>query len=696
MQKPTLIFENSPLFLAACIVLGLAYAYLLYSKKSSWGIRTDKILFALRFILASAIAALLISPVLKQVQNTVEQPAYVIAIDNSQSIKSATDSLELRNLVKKLKAFGDQLSENGFEVSYQTSDGGRYESIDDIEKFNHSGSDLASFLSDIAGDYEGRNLGGVTLVSDGIYNQGISPTYRSYNFRLATIGIGDSVPKSDISINDLVYNKISYQGNKFPLVAKIKSSGFEGERVNVSVSKGSEVLVTESITLARDNSMKEVKFLLDADENGFQRYRVNVTSFASEYTTLNNSKQAYIEVIEGTENIAMIAAAPHPDIKAIRSAVESNSNYSFDQYILSLAEDRNRLKQNTKQYDLLVLHQLPDSRGYHRLVNLWNTQIPKLFIYGGLTDIRNFNTKNEVLAIDAVPGEYDQVNASFNQAFVNFTLSEDLQQTFTELPPITVPFGKTNMNRGSKILLFQQVGSIVTAKPLIAINEELDNKEAVVLGDGLWQWKLTSYVINESHKPFNELVTSLIQFLSSKEDKRKFKVYPVKNEYTTGEQIVFDTEVYNDLYERVYGNKINLTLKNNDGDNFNYTFVTNENNTRYSITGIPEGVYSYTATSQLAEENVSTSGELIVRDLEIENVNLTADFGLLRNLSSKSGGYFTYYKDFNPAKETTLEATGVIHSTEKYLPFINLKWLFFVFLGMIALEWFIRKFSGSY
>jgi hypothetical protein len=45
---------------------------------------------------------------------------------------------------------------------------------------------------------------------------------------------------------------------------------------------------------------------------------------------------------------------------------------------------------------------------------------------------------------------------------------------------------------------------------------------------------------------------------------------------------------------------------------------------------------------------------------------------------------------------TVKEAQAIIRSDEKYDALINLKWIFFILLAMISVEWFLRKFYGSY
>ena len=166
----------------------------------------------------------------------------------------------------------------------------------------------------------------------------------------------------------------------------------------------------------------------------------------------------------------------------------------------------------------------------------------------------------------------------------------------------------------------------------------------------------------------------------------------------TNEKVTFDTEVYNDLYERVYGNKINLTLTDGEGNETNYTYITNENNTRYDISGLKEGVYKYIATTQIGGSRESVKGEFLIRELQLETVNLTADFDLLRKITAKNGGQFYKADNLDRLREELVsqEAQGTIHSSEKYLPFIYLKWIFFLILLLLTIEWFVRKYSGSY
>ena len=83
---------------------------------------------------------------------------------------------------------------------------------------------------------------------------------------------------------------------------------------------------------------------------------------------------------------------------------------------------------------------------------------------------------------------------------------------------------------------------------------------------------------------------------------------------------------------------------------------------------------------------------------QAELQNLTADFDLLRRLSKNTGGAFYPLANVDALKTELQqhEAKTIIHSEEAYNALINLKWVFFVLLAMVSVEWFARKYFGSY
>ncbi|MDF9799798.1 hypothetical protein OKW21_005061 [Catalinimonas alkaloidigena] len=700
MQQVQLLFDNSPWLIIPSMLVGAAYAALLYLKNKgfrhqSWDKQINYLLTGLRFVLVSLLCLLLVGPFIKQIKNTLEEPIVVFAVDNSSSISAVQDSSALQTFKQSLESVSADLMDNDYTLEYRTFEGSQ--NLDSLN-FRHNSSDLSELLSSISSEYEGRNLASVVLFSDGIYNEGVSPTYRPYSFRINTVGLGDTIPKQDINVRNLFYNKIAYQGNKFPLVAEIVNTGFEGETVNVSVKNRGNVISSQTLSFDQARDVSSIEFLLDASQEGMQRYEVEVQSLDGEFTTQNNTSQAYVEVIEGKENILLLAQAPHPDIKALKLAIEDNKNYELRSVILSVDEVSERELADIK-YDLVIFHQLPGRNLDNALVRKYiNEASASWFIVGNQTDLFSLSENNTILNIASVNNDVDEVKAVYNNGFTGFQIEGETQAIIEEFLPLSVPFGRVELKNNANVLLYQKVGSVETSKPLLVVGEVDERKSAVMLAEGLWQWRLQEYAKYENTQAFDALVSKLSQYLSAKEDKRRFRVYPEQDVFDDTEAVVFETEIYNEIYEEIYGFNIALTLTDESGETRKYSYITNESNTQYRISNLPEGIYQYRATAQIDGEQMVSNGEFTVRSLQIETLNLTANHQLLRDISANSGGVFFKQESLeNMASQLqSQEARGKIYTSEAFLPIINLKWLFFVLLLLISTEWAIRKYMGSY
>jgi hypothetical protein len=219
-----------------------------------------------------------------------------------------------------------------------------------------------------------------------------------------------------------------------------------------------------------------------------------------------------------------------------------------------------------------------------------------------------------------------------------------------------------------------------------------------LVGEGLWRWRLNEFADHGNTEMFDELFSKLIQYLSTQEDRRKFRSFPLQNEFSESEAVVIESQVYNDLFELIYGNTIQLEIRDEKGVITRYSYSTSPGSSRYRIGGLKEGVYRFKASTTLDDKLEEVNGQFLVKSQNLEAQNLTADFGLLRNLSAETGGTF-YTADQLSSLTNDLEKTkaaSLIHSEETFNQLINLKWVFFLLLILISTEWFLRKYLGSY
>ena len=692
MNSAELIFTNSPWWFAIALIAGLGYAWLLYTAKGPWSNTTKKILFALRTLAVALIIFLLINPLLKRAVNTTVPPIAVVLFDNSSSIPLSVGGDAVSTALDNVKNLSAALSDQGYDVKWRSL-GGEVTQADSI-KSDYETSNLSKQLGNLPDQYGAKDLSMAILVSDGIYNQGISPDYKNFTVPVHTVGIGDTIPKKDIILKDVRYNKVAYLDNQFPISAEILQNGYKGLTAIANLRKNGQVIDSKSVIFDQDRSFHTVEFIVTAGQAGINRYEIVLAPQSDEQSAVNNRKNIYIDIINNKDKILILASSPHPDIKSIKRVLELNKNYEVFDYIPGINEFKN------EPYSLVIAHQpFTGNRGAdNQLKALIEQELPIWYILGEKTRIPLFNEANQTIEIVQSRGQFDNVGPAVNKDFGKFTLTETDPKVLSELPPIAVPYGNTRLKAPSEVLLKQKIGNIVSERPLLVVNNNTDRKEAVLIGSGIWSWRIMEASRNETTETFNAIFSKLIQYLNTKEDKRKFRVNTSADEYNDSENVVFNTDVYNDIYEKIYDISVQLSVTDEQGNKQNYSYVTSQGNSDYRIGGLQPGAYRYTASATVNGKKEIVTGGFTVVKLQIESINLTADFNLLKRLSTKTGGSFVTSDEVGQLQQqlAAQPAQGILYTEERFSQLIELRWILLLITALFSAEWFIRKFSGGY
>ncbi|HKK79221.1 MAG TPA: hypothetical protein VJ933_06310 [Phaeodactylibacter sp.] len=694
-------FQYPSWYIILCLLLGLIVALLLYYRSQTFREQSralNWLLGSLRFLGVSLIALLLLSPLLRSLVQEVKKPIIVLAQDASESVGQAIskqDSVAYRSALQQLQ---QELSEQ-YEVQPYTFGSEVREGID--FNFTDKQSNISEMLSSAYDLYSGQNLGAVVLATDGIYNEGSNPVYSGGKLGapVYTIALGDTVPKKDLVVKRIFHNRIAYLGDKFSLEIDILAENAAGSNSQLRISKvenGQTRLLQQQPVPIDDNSFFDTReIILDANQVGVQRYRISITGVEGEASLANNSKDIFIDVLDARQKILILANAPHPDVTALRQAISNNKNYEVS------TAYADAFTETPQQYDFIILHNLPSrTNDASRVFNsIQSDNIPHLFIVGLQTNLNRFNEVQQLIRIQTRGGSENQVQAAVAADFALFTLSEELKSSLPNFAPLTAYFGEFQASPEAETLLYQRIGEVTTQYPLFVVGDQRGTKTGVLAAEGLWRWRLFDYLQNQDHERFNQLVGKVVQYLSLKEDKRRFRVSLSKNIFDENENIYFDAELYNKSFELVNEPDASLTIKDAEGKEYNYTFNKTGNAYRLNAGILPVGNYSFQAAVFYNGERLTYDGQFSVKPIQLERYATTADHNLMRLLSERYGGELVYpdnigsIADKLQARETV---KPVIYETAKTRPVIDLKWLFFVLLLLFTLEWGLRRYYGAY
>jgi hypothetical protein len=687
-----IILEYPWWFSVFCILTGVGYAVVLYfrdKKLKEIAIGLTRLMAAFRFITITLLSFLLLSPLIKTLKRTVEKPVIVFAQDNSESLVTGKDSTFYKKEYKeKLQKLITALSDKYEVRSYSFAD--KIKELNDVDsiRFTDKQTNISSLFDELDTRYSNRNLGAIILATDGIYNNGSNPVYTSGKIKapVYTIALGDTTIKKDIVLLKTEHNRIVYLGNDFPVEVVINAKQLKGKSTTLTISKGNNILFTQVVNFNSDAFIQTVPVLLQAKEAGLQHYKVKLSSLPEEMTTANNSNDLFIDVLDARQKVLILGEAPHPDIAAIKACIEKNQNYEVESYAL------NDFDKPLKKYDLVILYQLPNTRNPIQKIRteLTAAAIP-VWVFSGA---------NQLIRDDFSTQDIQRTNACeplLEQSFPLFTLSDELRKGINDFPVVTCPFGNSDAT-ANNVLLYQRIGNVETKTPMLFFNTSNENKIAVFLGEGIWRWRLQDFAAHGNHNLVDELISKTVQYLSVKTDKSFFRVKG-KNNFPENEPIELEAEVYNASYELINTPDVNIVITNANNKKFPYAFSKTTNAYRLNAGMFPVGEYTYEAKVKVGEKLYTQKGQFSVSALQIELTNTVADHHLLYTLAKNHGGEMMYPTDFDKLAEK-LEAREDVKSvsyTEKKLDdLLNLKWIFFLLLSLLTIEWFIRKRNGAY
>ncbi len=684
MGNSFIVFEQSSGWIALGVIISLVLAIIPYFRVDyPWSSKTSFLLATLRFAGIFLIFLLVLNPLLRQLKNRTEEPIIAVVYDNSESIHMMMDSTALQELHLDLNDLSEFLQNQNVSVDLWNLNK-QLAATSAINSDTSTSTNLSRALNDVTETYQGINLASILLVSDGIYNQGVSPTYYEFSKPIYTLGLGDTIPVKDLSIKSIKSNAVAYQGNQFPVEVILDQEGFEGQDKTITIRKNGKVLETKTFT-----NEARLDFLLDADQAGLARYVVAVAPLEGETSTANNSTDFYVDVIEGKERILIVARAPHPDISAIRRALDQSENFETELFIPGISK-----KDPSGEFDVIIEHGA-FSRGFPNVIVEGNPSRWYILNRGSQLDVVEASTGWSVVAQGA---QRDNVRAAFNPVFSSFELDQDEIDIFSRFTPISVPFGEYNAIGPVQTLIYQQIGSVITSRPLLAVQNDGTNKSAVMMGTGIWQWRMLENTENGSSEHFDEIINKLIQFLSVKADKRKFRFQPTRSSFDENVNVQFEAELYNDIYERVYGQKIDLNLIDESGNTQPFEYFPSEEDGGLNIGPLPVGVYQFQASSIYGGKTHSSKGEFSVKKINMESIELTANHQVLQEISKNTGGTYHHFdeKEELYSQIKSLNPPGIIRSSENFFPLIESVWLLIFAIIFFTTEWFIRKYLGSY
>lgn len=679
----------------ACLVLGFLYGFLLYRQPINISKSWRNGLFAIRSIAVFTLSFLLLTPLVKSISKHLQKPLILVLQDNSSSIKQfPSKQFQILSFLQQLhqlkKNLGDDYDVQEFNFSKKLNNGFS-------DSLNGKQTDIAAAFGSLNNRFGNQNIGAIILASDGLYNRGSSPfnVASSLKTNIYTIALGDTIPKRDILIDHVDYNKTAFIGNDFITNVFVETRQTKGENLQLRVTEDGKPVVSQQVNIPANDYKKTFQVKLNASKKGIRKYQISLTPVADEISTTNNTETIYVEVLDNRKKILILFGAPHPDVAALRESLESNQNYEVK---TALWNDFDLSKLN--DYSLVLLEQLPNTQINMQafLTQTEHLKMPIWFLVGAETNIAQFNSSQKAVTISSSNQSMQEVFAAPDASFSSFILSDSAKTKISNFPPLLAPFGNYSFSSTASVILKQKIGSISTSYPLLAFAEDNGQRTAVLAGEGLWKWRLNEFQQFGNHHALDELLSQSVQYLSVKTHQKRFDVFPSKSIYDEDENIIFRAELYNKAYELVNQPDVSVTIKNKEGKTYSYQFSKNNQSYQLDAGILPAGEYVYEAKTKLGNEIFISDGNFTIKILVAEAAESAANHQLLYTLAKQNGGKMIFPNQLNQLPKLIRKNESIktiAFEDNSYRELIDEKWIFAALILLLSIEWFFRRRNGE-
>jgi len=668
------------IYIIIALLASSAISWFLYFYKQKEQRKIDYLLFGLRAISIFLLLLLLINPSIERKEITNEKPILSVLVDNSLSIQHFQKETEVGELLNQIRT--DNSLQAKFDVQYFQF--GEQLKILDSLNFKENQTNIYKAINGVEA-LQKNVIAPIVLISDGNQTNGNMYPFIETNKNTFPIVVGDTIAQSDVRIAQLNVNKYSYLKNKFPVEIRALYEGTKNSTTQLSIAYKGKTIYKKNLLFSADNNVQTITTNIESTQEGIQYYKASLTNIEGEQNIENNTKSFSVEVLNEQTTILLLTSVLHPDIGALKKSIETNKQRSVT------VQQINNFKGNINDYQLVILYQ--PTIDFKKVFDEIHKNNSNYFVITGTQTNWNFLSEMQSNYYKNSINQSEEYGAIFNNGFLTFG-QEDI--SFESFSPLKDAFGRLTLNSKFDVLLFQNIAGIRTETPLLATFENTNQKSAVLLGEGIWKWRATSFINSSSFEDFDGFISNLVQYLASTKKRERLSLSYEKL-FSANIPITISAFYVDKNYQFDARANLNLKVTNSTTNRSqNIPFSLQNNSFEAVVEELPPGDYQFIVT--IENQTIGKLGQFKITSYQIEEQFTKANQKELELLAANTNGRVYY-------SSTSLQLLSDLVSDNRYTILQKSKtinqqlidWKFVLWLAILflAIEWFIRKYIGK-
>lgn len=662
------------------LVLSSLFGYFLYYYRVKQPAKIDLLLAIIRSLVFFLVLILLVNPSITKKVLSSQKTKLSVLVDNSSSIKFFKKDSLITHILGSLK--NDKKLNDNFKINYYSF--GSTFKLSDTFSFDEYQTDISVPLERIS-KLQNNTIHPIILISDGNQTIGNDYQYTSINDPVFPIVVGDTSMNNDVRISQINVNRYSFINNKFPIETILQYEGIQPVKLRYSIENNGKVIFSKLLNFSEKNNSQILRNYIKATQEGLNLFKSKIEYLKNEKNIVNNSKIFQVDVINKQSQILIVSSFYHPDLGALKKAIESDKQRKVS--IKIIGNDDIQIN----DYQLIVLYQ--PTKEFDSLLNQLNSNKSSFFmITGSKTDWSYINNKSLGINKKYI-NQLEKYTPVFNTSFLTFSQKNI---GFENYPPLSDYFGEVLISIPHQTLLFQNINGYLSQMPLLINSNENNQKKVFLFGEGIWKWRSSSFQTYNTFKYFDRFIGNIILYASNNKIRDRLDI-DIKSSYNINSEISINAFYVDENYQ--FDNRATLLftlLNKNTNQKRTLPFSLSNASYQLNLSSLDPGKYEYIIS--VDGQNISKKGKFVVNDFFVEKQFTRANSDKLDLLAKKTKGELYFEDNYNLLVDRLVNDKKFEiqnRSIEIISNPINFRWIMILLIFLLSIEWLIRKYMGK-
>ncbi|MDE0593548.1 MAG: hypothetical protein OSB68_10035 [Dehalococcoidia bacterium] len=681
--------------------------------------------------LVEAAAAL---DLLADTESDAAQAALGLGVKQRQAIATSSRLDLATNLLSRSARSTLALLDEHVDVSYHTfgktsrmltDDGVMTEKVASELQPIETETAIAKALESVANS-GGVPPAGIVLLSDGIDNAGSLHTksiLRDLGTRgipVYTIPIGLAEP-DDISIRNIVMQEVAYSGDRVPVRIQLQSKGYEKRTARMSVMLNGRRVSQRTVQFDGGLQFQDIDFRVDVYEKGAAQIEVVVDPFDDEVSSDNNRIERSIRIVNEKVNVLYIEGNARWEYRYLRAILKrdprinatfiaSNAGPEVARNSTEHIERFPNQREEAFQYDLIILgdvdaaffnddelrmlNELVRDRGASLLMLCGAMHSPSSYSGTPVETMLPIRFDPDSPWEEVAEAVYPVLTPAGSSSLV-MTLENDPaanDRIWSRVSPLDHLPPLLEAKPGATVLAtLSDSGSRAQQFPLVAWQRYGTGKCMSIATDRLWRLRFKT-----GDKYHWRLWSQCIQFMTLSRlmgEHKRIRLETDRAIYPVGSQCRVYAHVLDDDFEPVIQPRFDVIVSGLGEDNSVETVSLRPDR---SHPGLYEGYFTppspgrYRIESNENDQPISNTTEFQVAVVKKELTDPNVRIEQMKRIADLTGGVCLNMDEFSKI-ESLVDNDPVTTTVRSERPLWDNGWMAFVLVGLVGLEWILRR-----